>query len=692
MASYSSFQQDMSSTLVASHEISSSNDAKAAQINIDRLELHLGHPSGVRLGLGRVHALTTIRRRRPIYFLPPNPTLILNRSAELETLRQSLIARGVVDLHGRDGAGKSTLAATLVHKLDLNHFPDGSAFFTGPIRFPDLLQALFDSFYESDIPVKITLANAQTYLQNLRALVVLDDLGLSPKQIDPVLDALHEAAILIVCPERTALGRGRALPLSGLSRQDAVLLFEKGLGRTVLPDEADTIHRICSLLNNMPLPISCVAAMACESKQNFSSLLADLQDRKPWSGPGGDPSVGPSLEQIVLILDSIDRQLLTLVAAFAAPSVSKAALRSLAGLSVANFQPRVEQLVKLGLLRSVPPVQGVFIPKSLTKSTSRLALSSAYYKTVRTWLVHDAERRKVVEYYTTWLSRGEHLPGEELRGLLGAIEDCAHYGWLDHLKPLVQAADRSLARLGWWAEWQHILDLTRRVAQEGGDRALEAWAMHQLGTLLGSLSVFDRALHLLGSAESIRKALGDEAGAELSAHNRIVLEQLLPATAVDQSHQPAAPAAPRLVQEEPRPALESDEPARPSSEEGGRAGRWKLRAALLAASVVLALGTLALKYVWGVGEENDRAPKMTVSWEFGDAWNAYDNKTWTQQIKIIIEGGDGDYSYYVNDQPVEEMFEVVLPLCDDARGTIRVESSTGQSATTDYAFDSPFCR
>lgn len=690
MANDSSFQQDMSRTLAASHEIRGGNNAEAAQINIDRLELHLGHPSGVSLALGRVHALTTIRRRHPVHLLPPQPALMLNRSTELETLRQSLIARGVVDLHGRDGAGKSTLAATLVHRLDLNHFPDGTIFVTGPIRFPDLLQALFDSFYESDIPVKIALANTQTYLQNLRALVILDDLGLGPKQIDPVLDALHEAAILIVGPERTALGRGRALPLSGLPRQDAALLFEKGLGRTAVPDDADTIDRICGLLNDMPLSISCVASMASESKQSLSSLLADLQERKPWSGPGGDPSVGPTLEQIVLTLDSIDRQLLTLVAAFAAPSVSKAALRSLAGLSVADFQKHTEHLVKLGLLRSVPSVRGVFTPRSQAKSASRLSLSSAYYRTVRTWLVDDAERRQVVNYYSTWLSRGEHLPGEELRGLLGAIEDCAHNGWLDHLKPLVQAADCSLAKLRWWAEWQHILDLTRRVAQEGGDRALEAWAMHQLGTLLGSLSVFDRALRLLGSAVSIRQTLGDEAGAELSAHNRNLLEQLLPAARVEQTNQPAASSAPHQAQEEP-PALESDEYVESPTLEAGRANRWKLRAALLAAAVVLALGTLALRYARGASDDNDRTPDMTVSWEFVEAWNAYDNQTWTQQIKIIVDGSDGDFSYYVNDEPAEEMFEVVLPLCDDARGIIRVESSTGQVAETDFAFNSPYC-
>jgi hypothetical protein len=85
-------------------------------------------------------------------------------------------------------------------------------------------------------------------------------------------------------------------------------------------------------------------------------------------------------------------------------------------------------------------------------------------------------------------------------------------------------------------------------------------------------------------------------------------------------------------------------------------------------------------------------PRLTASWEFKDAWNAYDNETWTQQIIIVAEGGDGDYHYLADGKPVGEMFEVALPLCDGARGTIQVQSGDGQTAQVEYEFDSPFCR
>jgi hypothetical protein len=685
------FEQDMISDLVATHEIFAGTDTTRAKIMIERLELYL-EPSGIRLMPGRVHALSTVRRRHPIFLLPPRPPLAINRDADLEALRSSITTRKVVDLYGPDGAGKSTLAAALIHDLDLNHFPDGVVFVTGRIHHEDLLQSLFDSFYESDSPVKTTLQQSYTYLHDLRALVVLDDIGLGPKQVDPILDALDDGTVLTVGSERTALGRGEAIPLKGLPHHEALTLFGIGLSRTPSPDEALIIDQICTLLDDIPLSIFCIATEAGKSQRSLATLLAEMKGHKPWAGSGGHPSVGPSLEQLVLTLDATDRHLLTLTAAFASPSASGETLSELMNLSTDDFQEHFERLRELGLLQAVRPVPSVSAPPSRDKGSLRIALTSAYYQTVRTWLVDDAARLGVADYYATRLSRGDQLPGDELPALLGAIEDCAHQGWLDHLKPLVQAADRSLARLCWWAQWQHVLDLTRRVAQAEGDRTLEAWATHQMGSVLGSLGHFERSFQLLRSALSMREALGDQAGADLSAHNLDVLDRLLPVPVGTEALPTAAPAAAseQGVQPASLPAEEKAPVTSPAKVERRR--RLRLRLALLIALAFLIIAALALRFVAGVGEPEDTVPGLTVSWEFGDAWNALDNETWTQQIIIVATGSDDDYQYFVNGEPSGEMFQITLPLCSGAQGTIRVATGSGQEAEIEYEFDSPYCR
>jgi hypothetical protein len=616
----------------------------------------------------------------------------MGRSTESETLRQSVIARGIVDLHGPDGAGKSSLAAALVHTLDLSHFPDGTVFFTGPIRYSDLLQVLFDSFYESDVPVKVTLQQTHSYLRSLRVLVILDDVGLGPKQIDPVLDALDEAAVFIVGPERTALGRGRALRLKGLPRQEAIALFEKGMGRALEEAELAVVDELCSVLNDMPLPISGTAKHAAQSRGSLTRLLSNLQDRKPWAGKGGDLSVGPSLEQLVLTLDAADRELLTLIGAFAGTSASSEALRGLTNLSPAQFKEHVDRLEHLGLLCRIQPIDKVLAPGRSEASAPRLALNSAYHQTVKSWLVDEAARKGIVNHYASQLQQGVRLPANELPSLVGAIEECAHHGWLDQLELLARAADHSLAELCWWAEWQHLLDVTRRAAQAGGDQALEAWAMHQLGSLLGASSVFERAFPLLETAFNMRQALGDGTGAELSARNLAVLERLMPTPVVDVVPQREKPAPTRERTEEPSQALLPEPERIPKGAFARWARRLGTRLILLTALALLVICAVAVRFATGLSDGRDAVPDLTVSWEFGDAWNAFDSETWTQQIKIIVEGGDGNYRYFVNGEPTGEILALVLPLCDGAQGTIQVESASGQTSQVDYAFDSPYCR
>jgi hypothetical protein len=218
---------------------------------------------------------------------------------------------------------------------------------------------------------------------------------------------------------------------------------------------------------------------------------------------------------------------------------------------------------------------------------------------------------------------------------------------------------------------------------------LEAWALHQLGSLLGSLGVFDRAFHMLETAESIRHALGDQDGADLSGNNLAALEQLAP-TVIPEAIEPPRTLAPTPTA--PSESTQALEPSEPPVQEPLRPSRLRFRLALLAASVILAVGTVVLRFVIGVGDTANETPGLTVGWEFGDAWNALDHQTWTQQMRIVIEDGDGAYDYFLDDEPVGEVFEIVLPICEGAQGTIRVESADGGSASVDYEFDSPYCR
>jgi len=692
MAKHQSSQQDLYSQLVEGISITVDQEY-SAKIAVNRLELHLGHPSGARLVPNSMHALSAVRRRNPIYIFPSRPTDLTNRSAELETLRQSVVARHVVDLHGPDGSGKSTLAAALAHTIDADRFPDGVIFATGHFRCQDLLQALFDSFYTSETPIRITDEHSKTYLNNLRSLVVLDDIGLGPKNIDPVLDALTESAVLVAGPERTALGRGRAIKLGGLPRQAAIELFSSATVPTPSPEEAPFVDQICLFLNDMPLAISGMAAQITYGGKSVPQVMADLQNRRPWSGTGGDPSIGPALEQIVADLDSTDRGLLTLLAALNGQCVAVETLAQMLGLSMTELLDRAQNLHQLQVIRPYDPTQQGFDVKTSKLLSERLGLVPGYVETVKTWLVDTAARQRVADYYATQLSRGEHLPGYEIRCLLGALEDCWQQGWLDNFRPIASAANRVLAELRWWAEWQHVLDLTRRAAQSLGDRELEAWSVHQLGTLLGISGEFERSAHLLRTAKGMREALDDSVGVDLTSHNLKIIENLTPVVTLD-----LPPTGPDVESsaigetiEESLPEFQRIQPDQGTLPAGGTNRRFVAMIAIITALVIVLAGAVAMVVVAGIGGNRNEGSDLAISWEFGDAWNTLDREQWTQQIKIIVEDEDGDLTYFVNDEPSDATFERVLPICDGDQGTIRVESSDGRVGIVAYEFESPYC-
>jgi hypothetical protein len=202
---------------------------------------------------------------------------------------------------------------------------------------------------------------------------------------------------------------------------------------------------------------------------------------------------------------------------------------------------------------------------------------------------------------------------------------------------------------------------------------------------------------MLQTAWNIRQALGDEDGAALSVRNLEVLDYLLPAPTWETAPEPlhALPEGDLQVEKSLVPVTRTEKATATAPERAGRAACLKVGLTTLAVLTVLAIGAFGVWFTLVRDGGGNDAPELTVSWEFGDAWNTYDNKTWTQQIVVVVEG-DADetdaYRYFVNGEPIGEMFEITLPICDGAQGTITVESDDGQTTQTVYEFDSPFCR
>ena len=108
--------------------------------------------------------------------LPVKLTSFIGRERELAEVKRLLTISRLVTLTGDGGVGKTRLSIQAGMEL-LDHFPDGVWFVEfAPIANPDLLPGvILSKFKLNDQPNKTTLEILQNYLQNMQALLILDN-------------------------------------------------------------------------------------------------------------------------------------------------------------------------------------------------------------------------------------------------------------------------------------------------------------------------------------------------------------------------------------------------------------------------------------------------------------------------------------------------------------------------------------
>jgi hypothetical protein len=84
---------------------------------------------------------------------------------------------------------------------------------------------------------------------------------------------------------------------------------------------------------------------------------------------------------------------------------------------------------------------------------------------------------------------------------------------------LGRAIDEGFAWERRWGAWGRVIETVYVAARRVGDRAAEAWALHQRGTRAVCLGDAGTAVAALEEAVRIRRELGDEEAAKASAHN-----------------------------------------------------------------------------------------------------------------------------------------------------------------------------
>ncbi len=182
----------------------------------------------------------------------PAPDL-LDRQPEVSQATAALRSGQPVEVYGQAGIGKTALLDYLAHHYPTAPCPDGVV----PLRArrksaDDLLQSLFSAFYESDSLLKPNDIQLRRFLQDKKALVVLDDVNLERDEVEALFKEAPGCTFLLASSERHLWNKGQALALSGLPMDYAVALVERKLGRSLTSQEQPAARDLCLSLAQHP--------------------------------------------------------------------------------------------------------------------------------------------------------------------------------------------------------------------------------------------------------------------------------------------------------------------------------------------------------------------------------------------------------------------------------------------------------
>lgn len=433
------------------------------------------------------------RRKKPVLLRPRAFPGLLDREAEVKSAVGVLQIPDSLSISGEEGIGKTALLRHLAYNAPADNFPDGIIFLSARGQpADDLLQAIFEAFYDCDHPAKPTTTELQHFLQNLKALILMDDLKLENQDISHLLNHAPQCTFIFASVERCLWGEGYCLEVHGLPPREASALLERELSHPISPNENPNAEELCCAAGWNPLNIIQAAAMI---RQGMPIHEAAEQFKQ---------SADALARQTMNKLTTPQRKVLALLAAAGGSSIPLKHLQTVS--HIPDLNEVLKSLLELRLVQSHSPAFSVAGPLAL--SVGRMADVGGWENILRDHLVG-------------WISENPPLPDvlDALDLTLTMLEKCnREHRWDDVIK-LGRGIEKALTHIKRWSEWLRVLEMILNAAKALGNRATQGWAMHQLGTRDLCLGNLDKARETLTQALKIREAIGDKAAAAVTRHN-----------------------------------------------------------------------------------------------------------------------------------------------------------------------------
>lgn len=495
---------------------------------------------------------------------------LFGRQAELEAICAALDGGLPVEVTGRPGIGKTALLRSLAYHPAAAAFADGVIYLAARQQTSgDLLQQLFDAFYESDRIRKPSAADIRQALQDKRALILIDDVRLKREELERLLDAAPRSAFVVATRDRHLHSEVRSLILRGLPAEDALQLLEREIGHPFEDGERRTAAQLCAALHGHPQGILLAAGLVRHRGGLLGAWTTDL-------------TLETLIAESIASTNPKQRRVLLLLAAL--PGVPLPA-HHVAGIAeLADIEPVLAALLQRALV---------------VRAQSGHRLADGVGDRLRRTDDMNPWIHRAITYYTSWAERyrrDAHALLEESEALqcVQLLATDTHR-WGEALR-LGQILGSALAAGVRWEAWASVLEQCLLAAKAVGDRSAAAWALHEIGSRALCVGETRGARSALSEALTLRESLGDEGSAAATRQN---LSFVL------------APA----IETAPKPALTQDWSELESlPSPSGQALAWRIAqprrgGALVIAAILVVLAGLAY---WAAGQPDSRFLDITA--------------------------------------------------------------------------------
>ena len=473
------------------------------QVAVGHYILHIGEPCG-----GVVESRSGERaygrpRPRPILLAPGTARGLLDRHEELTAALSAVDIGLSIAVSGDPGVGKTAFLRQLAHHSGAAAFVDGVVYLAARHQqAADLRQRIFESFFETTDLCKPTEPEIRRALQDVQALILLDDVDLAQHELEQLLDIVPRSAFAIVTREQCLVSGVRAIVVRGLPTNEAVHLLEREVRRTLSVAERTAATALCATLEGHPLRLRQAAAIIRDQGVAVEELARDLAPEH-------------LITEVMSALDEKQRRVLLAMAAL--PGVPLQVQHVSALAEVTDLEPSIAMLAQRDLV---------------VRTDSRYRLAHGVGDRLRHTEDINPWVNRAITYFTAWAERYRRSretlleDGEALLRVQQQAIEMRRWGEALRLGQLLECALVVGAR---WGAWAIMLERCLTAAKSMGDRSAEAWALHEIGTRALCLGEAATARTLLSQALKLRETLDDN---DATAASRRNLSFVLPPVSV----------------------------------------------------------------------------------------------------------------------------------------------------------------